>query len=100
LVYVVVGFFTVEKKSSVPQWPLVLFGMGMGALGSVLDSFMGATLQESWMCRRTKKIVKPPPMKDTYVKICGMNILTNEQVNLVSASLAALVAGYAGQLLF
>lgn len=81
------------------QWLLVPFGGALGALGSLVDSIMGATLQESWVCSTSGRIVKPPPIRKSYRKISGADILNNEQVNLASATLVSLVGGIMGEYL-
>jgi len=79
-VYLVVGWLNV-KTPEVSQLHLLWFGALLGFLGSMLDSIMGATMQESWVDTKTGRIVKPPPLKPTYKKVTGANLLTNEQVH-------------------
>lgn len=76
--------------------PLLLFGAMSGLIGSILDSTLGATLQETYYDADAKQIFhadstnKPP----TARHITGYNILTNEQVNLVSTAMSVLLCGY------
>jgi uncharacterized protein (TIGR00297 family) len=80
----------------VPQWPVLVFGIVSGLIGSILDSIVGATLQVTWFDTSTNKISPRPPARTTAVfqHICGLDVLTNEQVNLVSLALTTLLSGY------
>jgi len=72
--------------------PLLLWGTLAGGLGSLLDSFMGATIQETRQASNTKRILpdefKAGPGVEVNV-ISGLDILTNNQVNLVSSIVTA-----------
>lgn len=77
--------------------PLVLWGGVAGAGGSLLDSFLGATLQRTRYSVDKKIIltghaVEPDRgRKDTVKVISGLNLLTNNQVNLLSSIVTALL---------
>ncbi|CAM9121070.1 unnamed protein product, partial [Sphacelaria rigidula] len=75
-------------SSPASQVGLILVGTLSGLLGSVLDSFMGAVLQASYFDRNRKLIVEKPTAvvvaKEELELICGCDILSNEQVNVVS----------------
>ena len=52
LAYYVTLIYTVDSLQlhrSPPQWPVILWGGFAGLVGSVIDSFLGATLQYSGM---------------------------------------------------
>uniref|UniRef100_A0A9J7WUT2 Transmembrane protein 19 n=1 Tax=Cyprinus carpio carpio TaxID=630221 RepID=A0A9J7WUT2_CYPCA len=73
---------------AVPQWPIILYGAIAGLLGSLLDSFLGATMQYSGYDESIGKVVsyESPSVK----RICGKPILDNNGVNLFSSVLIAL----------
>jgi len=74
--------------------PLLLWGTAAGGFGSLLDSFMGAMIQETRQASNTKRILpdefKAAPGVEVKV-ISGVDILTNNQVNLVSSIVTAYV---------
>ncbi|KAH9842407.1 integral membrane protein DUF92-domain-containing protein [Rhodofomes roseus] len=92
----------VESSACRAHWqnillPLAAWGTAAGGLGSLLDSFMGATIQRTRFSNTTKRILtdeSPEPTKDVDVKVVsGLNILTNNQVNLLSSIVVALFLG-------
>lgn len=96
-----IGFFTVVMDFLSGITPLhttrmLFYGAISGFIGSIIDSIIGATLQSSFYDDDTKLIYhangknKPQSAKC----ISGVNILTNEQVNFVSALLTAIIGGW------
>ncbi|EGO23091.1 hypothetical protein SERLADRAFT_471800 [Serpula lacrymans var. lacrymans S7.9] len=74
--------------------PLVLWGTMAGGMGSMLDSFLGATLQKSRYSVTSKRVLQDDSAlcgEDDIKDISGLNLLTNNQVNLISSTLTALV---------
>lgn len=52
-----------ELHLAVPQWPIIFYGSIAGLLGSVLDSFLGATMQFSGKV-----------LKNTQKNYCSVNV--------------------------
>jgi len=80
------------------QWQLIILGAMTGFLGSLLDSLLGATLQYSAYCAHHQKVVGKP--SSTTRHITGLDVLSNHQVNFVSALLTALLSPYIARFLF
>ncbi|KAF8452072.1 integral membrane protein DUF92-domain-containing protein [Boletus edulis BED1] len=73
---------------------LVGWGTAAGILGSMLDSFLGATLQRTRYSADKKRILQDesvPGTNESIKVISGVNVLTNNQVNLLSSVVTALV---------
>ena len=67
------------------QYPMVFVGLLLGFLGSLIDSFLGATVQATYYSFERKSIVKSPGILNEEIgHICGINLLSNEAVNLIS----------------
>jgi len=78
-------------------FPLVAWGAVAGVIGSLIDSLMGATIQRTKYSNTTRRILTdegpaPPPSTDIKV-ISGIDILSNNQVNLMSSIITAMVLG-------
>lgn len=83
--------YSVDAKiysHSPKQWPIIVFGGIAGLAGSVIDSIIGATLQYSGI-DSNGKIVERPGKNVRH--ICGVRILDNHSVNLISTIMAGLL---------
>jgi uncharacterized membrane protein len=69
----------------------LIIGLGIfsGTVGSVIDSLLGATLQFSGFDEKQGLVVSRPGKGVKH--ITGSNILTNDLVNLCSASFTAML---------
>ncbi|EJD00546.1 uncharacterized protein FOMMEDRAFT_22321 [Fomitiporia mediterranea MF3/22] len=78
---------------------LTIVGAAAGLFGSLIDSLMGATIQRTRYSKKTKRILQdetPAPVSssDEIQVVSGFDLLTNNQVNLVSSIIIALATGY------
>lgn len=81
--------FVNDLDISAPQWPIIAFGGVAGLFGSLVDSFLGATMQFSGLDERTGLVVSSPTQETKH--IAGKPILDNNAVNLFSSVLVALL---------
>nr|XP_057921830.1 transmembrane protein 19 [Doryrhamphus excisus] len=72
-----------------PQWPLVVYAGVAGLLGSILDSFLGASMQYSGFDSRIGKVVSYESPTTRWIS--GKTILDNNAVNLFSSVIIALI---------
>ncbi|KAL5006422.1 hypothetical protein ScPMuIL_015228 [Solemya velum] len=78
-----------QLQEAPSQWPIVVYSAACGAIGSIIDSYMGAILQYSGINEDKKCIVERPGPNVTH--ICGNALLDNHSVNLLSALFTALL---------
>ena len=75
-----------DKIDQPSQYPMILVGLLSGFLGSLIDSVLGATVQATYYSPEKKCIVKKLSSTDKMEISCvsGIDILSNEAVNIVS----------------
>ncbi|KAF9554230.1 hypothetical protein CPC08DRAFT_696892 [Agrocybe pediades] len=85
----------VENAKCREGWGTILFecvgwGMFSGGFGSLVDSLLGATVQQTKYSKEKKLILQDNVQLDQEIQIIsGWNILTNNQVNLLSSVFCA-----------
>jgi uncharacterized membrane protein len=78
------------RNTSMINLQILFYGTLFGLLGSLIDSVLGATLQFSGYDReRNVTVQKPGP---SIERISGRNILSNNQVNILSSFLTSIIA--------
>eukprot|EP00164_Ancoracysta_twista_P007728 GFYU01011023.1.p1 GENE.GFYU01011023.1~~GFYU01011023.1.p1 ORF type:complete len:296 (-),score=68.27 GFYU01011023.1:175-1062(-) len=80
------------------QWPVILVCLVGGLGGSMIDSILGATLQFSGLDADSKKAVNEPG--PGVIHTSGADILSNHQVNWISAMLTAFLSVFVARMLF
>ncbi|KAM4900927.1 transmembrane protein 19 isoform 1-T1 [Sylvia borin] len=81
--------FVTDLEMSAPQWPIIVFGAAAGLLGSIVDSYLGATMQYSGFDQTIGMVVNHQTTDSKHIS--GKPILDNNAVNLFSSVIIALV---------
>ncbi|XP_075351751.1 transmembrane protein 19 isoform X2 [Mycteria americana] len=80
--------FVTDLEMSAPQWPIIVFGAAAGLLGSIVDSYLGATMQYSGFDQNIGMVVNHQTKDSKHIS--GKPILDNNAVNLFSSIIVAL----------
>ncbi|XP_053939582.1 transmembrane protein 19 isoform X1 [Cuculus canorus] len=80
--------FVTDLEISAPQWPIIVFGAAAGLLGSIVDSYLGATMQYSGFDQNIGMVVNHQTKDSKHIS--GKPILDNNAVNLFSSIIIAL----------
>lgn len=91
LAYWIMSFLYPGEAS---QLPMVGYGLLCGLLGSFVDSLLGALLQASVYSTAKQRIVKvsAAAADPTTKLICGVDLLSNEAVNVLSIAITMLLS--------
>jgi len=90
------GTLLMDSLSGIETQPtkMIIYSSAMGLCGSVLDSFLGATIQATYYDKEKKLIYcEREGAPKTVDHICGINILSNAQVNVVSVLMTSILGG-------
>ncbi|EWM23658.1 transmembrane protein 19 [Nannochloropsis gaditana] len=91
-----------------PGWFfMTVIGAACGFIGSLSDSILGGLFQATWYCAEKKRVVKHPTAQERQGRgaeqvrlISGLDLLSNEHVNLISIALSTALAPVLGRLLW
>ena len=90
--------FEQQRALALAQWKLIPLGLLAGLFGSVLDSVMGATVQYTGYNRDTDRVTSRPGPSVTHIS--GLPFLSNNGVNVVSASITCVLTALAASKIF
>ncbi|ORX94317.1 DUF92-domain-containing protein [Basidiobolus meristosporus CBS 931.73] len=83
----------IQHNSSKAPWILIGVGIIGGLVGSLIDSFLGATVQRTYLSKSHKIVNQVRPGLKV---IAGYDILDNHQVNFISSLATSVLMGAVG----
>lgn len=94
-------------KVLLSQSPVLLYSLLCGVVGSLIDSILGATLQVTYYSTEKKCIIKKynpdnngGSHNDDVIIISGIDVLSNEAVNLLSILLTMILSIWLGPYIY
>lgn len=89
------AYLLCSPRYTLSQLCLLVVGVAGGVIGSTIDSIIGAVAQTSWLHIPTGRVLQEKPTKSDDVRhICGVDLLSGEAVNALSAVLTAATAPF------
>ncbi|KAG7385467.1 Transmembrane protein 19 [Phytophthora boehmeriae] len=98
--FIGVLYYAASLLSGSAQVQVITLGVVTGLFGSVLDSVLGATVQATYFDRTSRKICDESAVDGDVEHVCGVDLLSNEQVNVVSVLVTTAVSGVLATYLF
>ena len=76
--------------------PVIIYATVIGFIGSCIDSVLGATCQATYYDPKHQKLYHANSINrpQNAVHLVGYNLLTNEQVNLLSTAITCIIGGW------
>ncbi|MEA2077494.1 MAG: DUF92 domain-containing protein [Candidatus Marinimicrobia bacterium] len=103
LLIAVAGKFSLQYFADIDMsWTTVWVISGIGLIGALVDSLLGASVQAQYQCPTCKKITEKKHHCDNenIPLVSGKRVITNDIVNLSNTAVGGLLGGLAYLLLF
>ncbi|KAI9266962.1 integral membrane protein DUF92-domain-containing protein [Sporodiniella umbellata] len=81
-------------------WEILVVGSLSGIIGSLIDSLLGATVQESVYSKEKKIIISQKSTSASFEVVSGIPLLDNHQVNLLSSMLTSSLCAFSAWCLY
>ncbi|RLN50409.1 hypothetical protein BBJ29_000933 [Phytophthora kernoviae] len=98
--FIGVLYYAGSLLSGSAQAQVITLGAVTGLFGSVFDSVLGATVQATYFDRASRKICDESAVGGDVEHVCGVDLLSNEQVNVVSVLVTTAISGVVATYLF